>query len=944
MRNRLAWWWASVVEALDRRLAAWGWLSPNTRAWVGWALALVLAVSVGGGAGLGLLASRGGLRPAPTVQAPAGRPALAQLDAAWFQSSHYGALPQARPGAPLAAVVAAGRLPYDPGQPASGGGASGGTVSLDGTWVPLGPAPLLAGGVQTSGAVTAVAVNPNNPDAVWIGTAFGGVWGSSDGGQHWTPRFASAPSQSIASIALDPRHPTTIYVGTGAAPRTPDGSPGMGILKSTDGGATWTQLGAEQLAGLTVTRIAVDPFANGVVLAATAPPESPALPGPAVGVGAGGIWRSADGGRTWQVVLGDTLSDAARAMADGHTPDAGTDVTFDPAHTGVVYAGVGNLGYASQRAFPSMAGLYRSIDDGRTWTRVTKGMPTGNAVSRVSVAVSRDGGHVYAMLAACGQVCGTSGTTGDLLGGAIYVSGDRGLTWASRSVPEDSGMTDDRHEHGWWYASVVAVDPTTPDTAYVGGRDLWRTTDGGRSWRDLTQAGVGTEEYALAFRGASADFYIGNDAGIWLGGSAGVRTDLNGGGLSSVTVAGASVAVADGVTTLYAAVPGAGLYQHVAGICATCGAEKAWAPTGLASGEVGGVVVDYADPATLYVDAAYGTVLCSVDAGAHWSGVCGAGIGDRGSLTANFVAPLVISPNNHLVVLAGTRRVYRTTNGGKSWTAISPALDGNTPLSALAVARDDDAIIFAGDNQGRIYETSDGGHAWSANLAPADAPARMVTALATQPGAPGIAYAAYAGYAGRAGGHLYKTTDAGVDWKDVSTGLPDAPIESVVVAPSDPRFVVAGTDVGAFYSPDAGSHWYVLGNGLPRMPIDQVVLAPDGSALYVATHGRGVWALTGHLQAAPMTIATTTTAGVATRATVTLRNTGGSVVAWNLGAPPPAWLALSATSGVLAPRAQQTLTLTVTTTQTGTYTTRVLIQTSRADNASVEVPVTVTVG
>jgi photosystem II stability/assembly factor-like uncharacterized protein len=504
-------------------------------------------------------------------------------------------------------------------------------------------------------------------------------------------------------------------------------------------------------------------------------------------------------------------------------------------------------------------------------------------------------------------------------------------------------MRDDRQEHGWWYASVVAVDPTAPETVYVGGRDLWRTTDGGRSWADLTQGGVGTEQYALAFRGTSADFFVGDDAGIWRGGFSGKLTDLNEGGLNTTAVSGASAAVAHGATTLYAAVPGAGVFQHRAGVCATCGPDTAWSQTDLASGEVGGVIVDAADPAVLYADGPFGTVLCSGDAGAHWSSGCGAGIGDRGWLAANYVAPLIMSPNNPHELLVGTGRVYRTTDGGGSWAAISPALDGHTPLSALAMARDNDVVIYAGDNRGRLFETSNSGRAWSANLAPADAPAQMVTALATEPGAPGIVYAAYAGFAGRAGGHLYKTTDGGVDWKDVSTRLPDTPVESVVVLPGDPSFVVAGTDAGVFYSPDAGSHWYVLGNGLPHMPIDQLVLAPDGSALYVATHGRGVWALTGHLQAVATSVAVATSAGAPARATVTIRNTGGSVIAWKLAATAPAWLTLSATSGILSPQTQQVVILTVNGARAGTYTTHLTILTSRADNAAVGVPVTITV-
>jgi photosystem II stability/assembly factor-like uncharacterized protein len=499
-------------------------------------------------------------------------------------------------------------------------------------------------------------------------------------------------------------------------------------------------------------------------------------------------------------------------------------VLFDPANPNIAFAGLGSGTSAS--------GVYKSTNAGLTWTLISSGLPTGTAVERVSLGTSLDGSHLYAVLTATNPF-------GDLLGSAIYVSTDTGTTWTAKDVSGVPGMVNDNGLAQWWYESVDAVDPTisTGNTAYVGGTDIWKTTDGGNSWANITQAttsgkvhAVHSDQHALVFPSTkSSSYYIGNDGGVWRGTASGTFTDLNTGGLNITQFYGGGVGNVGPDAQLYGGTQDNGTNQYPAG---PIDGLKQWQT--VLFGDGGNTVVDYTNNAIVYAETPHISLFKSVDGGTSWSQILS---GINPNDPSNFIIPLIMSPSNHTELFTATDRVYRTTNGGASWTPISPALDGTTPISILAVAPSNDNVIYAGDNAGNVFVTTNGGTSWTGGAVPGST-GGMVRGIAVNPHSASTVYVSFANFANGSGHHVFKSTNGGTSWTDISKQLPNIPFSSLLFIKDD---LVAGSDAGLFVSENGGSTWWRIDSGLPNAAIDQVFANASGTMLFLATHGRGMW-------------------------------------------------------------------------------------------------------
>lgn len=733
-------------------------------------------------------------------------------------------------------------------------------------------------------------------------------------GQPW-------PTLSIGAIAIDPSNTNTIYVGTGEANLNGDAFAGDGILKSTDGGSNWTEYGFNDFAGLGIAKIAVDPFSTSTLFAAVAfdgftqPPTGGNLNDV-------GIWISTDAGQSWTQVI-----------SDGDNLD-GWDLIFDAASstTPTVYAGVGSFGLAGLTGTSSKGGIwkgtYSSVTSAWSFAQLTSGgIPSGTLVERVGLGISSSGAGIYAVMATNDSATANNPNFGTLLNEAIYESVDSGTTWASIDISgvgsssNNNQMWNDDGEKQWWYDLAVGVDPNDAATVYVAGVDLWQgqacTTSGtpACTWTNLTNVysatptGPHPDNHAIAFiPGATAGTYtsnylIGNDGGVWSGTKAGTFTDLNNGGLNITQFYGGSVGEIGPDQQLYGGAQdnGEDQFQGSPGIASSASQwNEAFGGDGFFT------AVDFTNNANVYEEYAYGNINNSTDGGVTWNPA----VNGIGTEQTNFSAPLVMSPNNANLLLAGTTKVYRTTNGAGSWSAISPVFDG-TPISALAIGTNN-SYLYAGTNFGDIYASSNGGSSWHVPSTNPDYTCfnGIVTGLTVDPTNPSVAYATCAGFAATSGQHVYKTTNNGGSWTDVSGSLPNIGFESVVVSPANHSLVIAGSDAGIFISPDAGSTWQQLGSGLPPVAVDQIFFNHSGTELYVATHGRGMWELTfPHIQLSTQLLASTAVSSAATppAQAFTVANTGTGPLAWS-AANVPAWVSLSATSGTLASGASQTLT------------------------------------
>lgn len=858
-----------------------------------------------------------------------------QAEGDWYNFMHYGNKPIPA-GALQKAWAQAGRLPKGSSSTfvPSRAHPQLGTVSNSGTWRGLGPQPINSGsGVADSGRLTAIAVDNTSTSGhtVYIGAADGGVWKTTNGGTTWTPLFDGEPTLSIGSIAIDPSNSNTIYVGTGESNYSGDAVDGMGIFKSTDGGAHWTQYGATLFAGGGIASIAVDPHSSSTVLAAVKNGLNGAPTGGAPNPSnIGGIWRSTNGGVNWTRILHD--SNAPFFSSDGD------DIAFDAAHTGWVWAGMGDTQGAG-----NFAGLWRSLDHGATW-HLLAGLPSElNTPSaypyRTTVGVSHDGKDLYVAM---------SDNGGSLLNGKIYVSTSGTATtpaFVAHAAPPL--MADDDNEYQWWYDIYSRADPVTDSTAYIGGVNVWKTTNTGSTWTDVTDAyggvtGVHPDQHALAFRGTSnSAFYIGNDGGIWAGGPTSTSTsgwtDLNTGGLNITQFYDGYAADYGSHAQVYGGAQDNGELQYPQAACQTCasGAGQQW--NEVFGGDGFYTAEDWSNDAYVYEEFYYGNVNCSTDGGATFN-PCMTGLGG----SVNFSMPFIISPNVHTELFAGTDAVYRTTNSAGNWAPVSPVLDGS-PISALAVPFFNDNYIYAGTDNGGVFVTTDGGSHWSGNVAPATTAAGMVTDISVSSYNPQMVFITYGSFTRGTGGHLWKTTTAGAPWTDLSTSLPDVPFNSVLDYKTDDNAIMVGTDAGAFFTISGGTYWSILGNGLPNVAVDKVFIDRWESGLYVATHGRGMWELSGDTFPSPASLSGSGAPGTNINVPLQLIDTGYGVVSWAVSSKPPEASISPTQSGVILPQNHVNITVTFNYASAGTYTGNIVFFTSRGDNPTVTIPYTITV-
>ena len=693
----------------------------------------------------------------------------------------------------------------------------------DASWSLLGP-------TNIGGRVADVAVWPGgqlpgngivNPP-VYAATASGGVWESIDLGMTWTYRWDPALTQATGAIAIG--SDGTIFVGTGET--NPGGGSvtwgGTGVYRSRDAGKTWQPVGLP-LSG-NVGRIAVDPKDPKRVFVAAA--GNLFKEG-----GERGLYRSTDGGDTWELVL------------PGDNPTTGaTDVSIDPANPNNILAATWDhqrLPTHRRYAGPG-SGVYLSKDGGTTWSRATlPGAPAPEQVGRVGVAFApADPTRAYAIIA------------NNLAGGAVGVwrSNDGGATWAKTAATPGSLS---QSSFGWWFGRIF-VDPSDRDHVFVPGVSLVESTNGGDSFV-ATGGGVHADQHGMAWD-SSADgrVYLGNDGGMY-------RSEANGraGSWIPAQLQGwtqhYSVDVSEqNPNHVVSGLQDNGCNRNFAG--GNVGHPHAWHPFALC-GDGLQTLISPADAGVVYGCSQYGS--CS-------RGTAGGVAAQSMSTTSQrrgWWVPVQFDPSNPSVMYYGGNILNRSTNGGANWTAISPdlttepdQLDPNPgyrifgTITTVAAAKSDGKVIYVGTDDGLLWRTTDLGASWTRLEDPDDPitpeneddlPDTWVTRVAVDPSNADVAYATFSGFrGGDATPHVVKTTDGGATWTNISGNLPAAPVNDVVVIPGG-RLAVA-TDVGAFLTSDGGATWLSVGTNLPSVPILDLRYHEGTNTLTAATFGHGI--------------------------------------------------------------------------------------------------------
>jgi len=682
-------------------------------------------------------------------------------------------------------------------------------------WVSVGPDALLWGSIPYAGRVTAIATHPTDPNTVYVGTAQGGVWKTTNGGADWMPLTDGQKSLAVGSITIDPSNPNRIYVGTGEPFDGCSAYFGSGILRSEDAGATWTLVGESVFGGTSVSKIVVHPSNPSVLWAANAQGWAGFVCTAEPGSSTYGVRKSTDGGVTWALVLGS---------AQTALPTYTYDLVMQPGDSNVLYAGVGG------------GGVWKTTNGGASWIRLAGGLPV-SSLGRVDLAIAPNSPQtVYATFERDG-INNHLGTWKSVNGGTAWAQlpepavGDTCMgsaltdicTYTALPVP---GFCN--------YALYVEVAPS--GTVLLGGVGLWRSTNGGSGWIDSCSTEMHVDQHAAAF---------GSDGRIWTGCDGGVSVSADGG----ATFANRSRGL---VTAQF--YPGASLHPTVRdfalggtqdnGTFRWSGAE-AW--TAVYTGDGGFTAVDPSSPDSVwYVTAQYLSVYKTVDGGTTVLPAMN-GLADAGSLYTAFIAPIVMCPANPSVLVAGSDNVWRTSDGAASWHRNSPdpLVAVFQTIQAIAFAPSDAicGTYFVGLTAGRVYRTTTGGGLTGWTNITGALPARGVSDLAVHPTNANILYAALTGFGTP---HVWKTVNAlsaSPVWTGVSAGLPDTPADTILLDPDDPSILYIGTDVGIFRSADAGASWALFMDGHPNVAVYDLVADASTGTIMSFTYGRGAFRL-----------------------------------------------------------------------------------------------------
>ena len=630
---------------------------------------------------------------------------------------------------------------------------------------------------------------PGQPNVFYIGVNNGGVWKSTDYGRTWTPIFDDQPTGSIGAVAVAPSDPNVLYVGSGEGLQRPDLSVGDGIYKSTDGGRSWRHVGLRD--GQQIPAVIVDPRdANRVLVAVLGHPY---------GANAErGVFRSSDGGESWQKVL----------YTDENT--GAMDVTFDPANPQTVFAVLWAARQApweigSSWTLSANNGLYKSTDGGTSWRRITAGLPTTqDRLGRIGLAVSAsEPGRMYAVVGAAN-------------GGGVYRSDDAGEQWRLvNGDPRLWGRDGDFNE--------VKVDPKNADVLYVANVVTWKSSDGGRSFSAFRGAPGGDDYHRLWINPNDPNI-------ILLAGDQGAVVTVNGGETWSSWY-NQPTAQFYHVSTdnqFPYRVYGGQQESGSAGIVSRGNdgeiTFREWHP-------VGAEEYGYVAPDPLHPDIVYGGKLARFE----WSTGQVQDVSPEPVRMGKYrwvrTMPVLFSPVDPHVLYLGANVVFKTLNGGARWQTISPDLTRPTadvPASLGAFASLDPeqgrhrgviysiapsftrpGLLWVGTDDGLIHVTHDGGRRWTNVTPSALTPWSKVSLLEASHFDTLEVYAAVNRFRlDDLHPHIYRTKDGGKRWSEIVEGLPaDAVVNAVRADPVRRGLLYAGTERSVYVSFDDGDHW-----------------------------------------------------------------------------------------------------------------------------------------
>ncbi|MCD6201046.1 MAG: hypothetical protein J7K46_04470 [Bacteroidales bacterium] len=711
-------------------------------------------------------------------------------------------------------------------------------------WQFLGP-------INISGRCTDVeVVRPKGKNyTIYVATASGGLWKTINEGTSWEPLFDTQPSTTIGDIALDPSDPNVLWVGTGEANIFRSSQTGAGLFKTTDGGRTWQPAGLTNT--FTIARIIVDPHNSNIVYVAASGHEwTPNKDR--------GVYKTTDGGKTWKKIFYlDALTGAI-------------DLVMDPSDPNTLYTAMWQRirrKWNDPRIEPgfSHSGIYKTTDGGKNWKAVNKGLPPAKYRGRTGIAIASSNPNVlYAFVdnyeIAHSWPAGTTDAYGRPRGGVIkgatvYRTDNKAKSWTLVSgQTEKMKKYMERHSatYGWVFGQI-RVDPNDENTIYTMGLALNISTDGGKTFKRLrVQHG---DHHGLWIDPDNSDYLVNvNDGGVFISYDQGKNWRSFQDRLPVSQFFNIAYDM-DKPFHVYGSVQDHGSFRGMVDLSRGRDKIPAQRFENAPGGEGSHQAIDPENPNIVYSAGFYGHIT-RTDLSKSWpdntKSIYPVVYPGEPPLRGQWLAPFILSPHNPHILYLGLQYIFMSRDRGDTWNRISPDLTlndqqtlGDIPYHTIFTISESPikaGLIYAGTDDGLIHVTKDFGKTWTAiteGLAKERWISRVVaskydigTVYLTQNGKRDDDFTPY----------IWKSTDFGKTWKDISGNIPLGPVNVIREDPIDRNILYVGTDGGVFVTKNGGMKWEVLGN-LPSTYVHDLIIHPRDNIIVIATHGRGVWAL-----------------------------------------------------------------------------------------------------
>jgi photosystem II stability/assembly factor-like uncharacterized protein len=634
-------------------------------------------------------------------------------------------------------------------------------------WTTKGPTPgFYFNYGNISSRVVTGAYHPTDPNIIYIGPANGGVWKSTNSASTWAPMSDNENSMSMGSITIDPINPNVIYAGTGEATYSIVSYYGRGLLKSTNSGAIWTNITSGLPSSTYFAKLKIRPNNNTQLLAA---------------LGSNGLYRSTNSGTSWSQVLSGRVD----------------DVVFSP--TGDTAFAVG-----------SGIGIRRSVNGGSSFS--TYGAAGLGSGSRTNFDLARSNPSImWAAVYSSGNV-------------TVYKSTDFGVNWSSIAMP--SGFADQGGQA--WYDLYCLINPKNPNNVYIGTIDIFRTTNGSTFFNitnGYSGGNVHVDQHYIFFHPTDVNTIIAcNDGGVWRSTNSGTSfINLN----QNLTL-----------TQFYRIAASPFDPDRILGGTQDNGTQQTYSTLNWAAaygGDGGEVCFNPFNSNFILGETQNNGVFRTTNGGSTWASATS---GLSSTENRAWVAPIIHHPSVSGTFYTARERIYKSTGNGSSWTAISANVNGTSAVREMAQSKTNPSIMFATTGS-QVFKSTNEGVNWT-NVT-TSLPARTITSVSVHPADANQVFLTFSGFSTN---KIYKSTNGGSSWTSIHGNLPDSPVNDLLIFTENsgfPNTYFAATDIGVFATENNGVNWIEITNGLPNTVIMHLDYSPSTKLLRAGTHGRGVY-------------------------------------------------------------------------------------------------------